>query len=185
MILILSLVRQLRLKNKLQQEELKSIAAEKNLIEQQHRHDAELNNAQKHIIEEKQRELTSAALQMANYQDSLNALIERCNLGEITKISEIKRELLQLARQKDYWKQFETRFNNLHPDFNSTLSNRFSKLTKNDIEFCSLLKLNLSNKEIASLLQISHESAITKKYRIKKKMEINDDAEFERLLMEI
>jgi len=48
-----------------------------------------------------------------------------------------------------------------------------------------LLKLNLSNKEIASLLQISHESVITKKYRIKKKMEINNDAEFEKLLLEI
>jgi len=34
-------------------------------------------------------------------------------------------------------------------------------------------------------LQISHESAITKKYRIKKKMEINDDEEFEKLLMEM
>jgi tetratricopeptide (TPR) repeat protein len=185
LILILSFIRQLRLKNRLQHEELKSIEAEKSLMEQQQRHDAELNNAQKEKIEEKKRELTSVALQMANTQDSLNMLIEKCNTGEITKISEIKRELVQLARQKDYWKQFETRFNRLHPDFSSTLSNKFSKLTKNDIEFCSLLKLNLSNKEIASLLQISHESAITKKYRIKKKMEINDDAEFERLLMEI
>lgn len=183
--LILSLVHQLRLKNKLQNEELKSIAAEKNLIEQKQRHDAELNNAQKEIIEEKQRELTSIALQMANYQDGLNTVIEKCSDGEFTKVSEVKTELLKLARQKDYWKQFETRFNSLHPEFNNILSNRFSKLTKNDIEFCSLLKLNLSNKEIASLLQISHESAITKKYRIKKKMEINDEAEFDKLLMEI
>ena len=88
-------------------------------------------------------------------------------------------------KQKDYWKQFEIRFNTLHPEFGNLLTSRFSKLTKNDVEFCSLLKLNLSNKEIASLLQISHESAITKKYRIKKKMGINDDAEFEKLLMEI
>jgi len=48
-----------------------------------------------------------------------------------------------------------------------------------------LFKLNLSNKEIASLLQISHESAITKKYRIKKKMEISDDTEFEKVLMSL
>lgn len=185
LILILSIVRQLRLTNKLQTEKLKSVEAEKNLIEQQHRHDVELNNAQKEIIDEKQRELTSMALQMANYQDSLNKLIEKCDNGDFSKISEIKRELLMLTRQKDYWKQFETRFNNLHPEFNNNLINRFSKLTKNDIEFCSLLKLNLTNKEIASLLQISHESAITKKYRIKKKMEITDDSEFDRLLMEM
>lgn len=184
-ILVLSLLRQLRLKNKLQKEELKLINTEKDMIEQQHRHEQELNNAQREIIEEKQRELTSIALQMANYQDSLNNLVEKCDDATFTKVAQVKKELQQLTRQKDYWKQFETRFNNLHPDFNNNLVNRFSKLTKNDIEFCSLLKLNLSNKEIASLLQISHESAITKKYRIKKKMEITDDAEFDKLLMEI
>jgi DNA-binding CsgD family transcriptional regulator len=47
------------------------------------------------------------------------------------------------------------------------------------------LKLNLSNKEISSLLQISYESTLTKKYRIKKKMQIQDDEEFEKLLAAI
>ena len=184
-IMILSLLRSARLRNKLQREAIKTVEAENNLIKQQREHEQELLNAQKELVNEKQRELTSKALQMANYQDSLNEIIEKCNNAQYSKISEVKKDLHLLLKHKDYWKQFETRFNNLHPEFNSTLSSRFSKLTKNDIEFCSLLKLNLSNKEIASLLQISHESAITKKYRIKKKMEINDDAEFEKLIMEL
>lgn len=121
---------------------------------------------------------------MANYQDSINTILGKCKTDEIN-IAELKKELQQLLKQKDYWKQFETRFNSLHPEFEKTLSSKFPKLTKNDIEFCSLLKLNLTNKEIASLLQISHESTITKKYRIKKKMEINDDTEFEKLLLAI
>ncbi|WP_413604871.1 helix-turn-helix transcriptional regulator [Flavobacterium rakeshii] len=45
--------------------------------------------------------------------------------------------------------------------------------------------MNLTNKEIASLLQISHESVITKKYRIKKKMNIQEDVDFEKVIMEI
>lgn len=184
-ILILLFLRSYWLKNRLQKEELKSIEIEKDLIQKQHEHEQELNHTQKEIIEEKQRELTSAALRMANYQDSINGIIEKCNASQFIRVNDVKKELQHLMKQKDYWKQFETRFNNLHPEFGNTLTNKFSKLTKNDIEFCSLLKLNLSNKEIASLLQISHESAITKKYRIKKKMEINDDAEFEKLLMEI
>lgn len=173
------------LKNRLQEEELKSIETEKNLIQQQHEHEQELTNTQKEIIDEKQRELTSTALRMANYQDSINEIIEKCNTNVNLNVNDIKKDLQLLMKQKDYWKQFETRFNTLHPEFGNLLTSRFSKLTKNDVEFCSLLKLNLSNKEIASLLQISHESVITKKYRIKKKMEINDDAEFEKLLMEI
>ncbi len=183
-IMILAFLRSYWLKTKLQKELLKGAEAENMLIKQQHRYEQELTNAQKEIIEEKQRELTSTTLQMANYQDSINTILEKCKNEEIS-ITVLKKELQQLLKQKDYWKQFETRFNSLHPEFEKTLSNKFSKLTKNDIEFCSLLKLNLTNKEIASLLQISHESAITKKYRIKKKMEINDDTEFEKLLLEI
>jgi len=181
--LILLMLRSLRLKNLLQKEKLKAVATEKNLIQQQHLHEQELTNTQKQIIEEKQRELTSTALRMANYQDSINEIIDKFENDGFNKVSEVKKELQHLVKQKDYWKQFEARFNNLHPEFSNVLTNKYSNLTKNDIEFCSLLKLNLSNKEIASLLQISHESAITKKYRIKKKMEIKDDAEFEKVLM--
>lgn len=184
-VLILLFLRGYWLKNRLQKEELKSIETEKNIIQQQHQHEQELTNSQKEIIEEKQRELTSTALRMANYQDNISDIIEKCNNNAGLNINDVKKELQLLMKQKDYWKQFETRFNTLHPEFGNILTSRFSKLTKNDIEFCSLLKLNLSNKEIASLLQISHESAITKKYRIKKKMEIQDDDEFEKLIMEI
>ncbi|MFP9100143.1 tetratricopeptide repeat protein [Flavobacterium sp. RHBU_24] len=184
-ITVLLALRSFRLKNRLQNEELKTLAAEKNMIQQQHQHEQELINAQRETIDEKQRELASTALRMASFQDGVTQIIEKCSSGEINKIADMKKELQLLAKQEDYWKQFETRFNNVHPEFGTSLQMRFSKLTKNDVEFCSLLKLNLSNKEIASLLQISHESAITKKYRIKKKMEINDDEEFERLLMEM
>jgi DNA-binding CsgD family transcriptional regulator len=184
-VLILLFLRGYWLKNRLQKEELKSIETEKNIIQQQHLHEQELTNSQKEIIEEKQRELTSTALRMANYQDNISDIIEKCNNNTGLNVNDVKKELQLLMKQKDYWKQFETRFNTLHPEFGNILTGKFPKLTKNDIEFCSLLKLNLSNKEIASLLQISHESAITKKYRIKKKMEIQDDEEFEKLIMEI
>lgn len=170
---------------KLQKIKLKTLEAEKSMIQQQHLHEQELTNAQRDTIDENQRELTSTALRMANLQDNLNQLIDKCNNGEISRVTDLKKELQLLAKQEDYWKQFETRFKHVHPEFSNSLHNKFSKLTKNDIEFCSLLKLNLSNKEIASLLQISHESVITKKYRIKKKMEIQDDDQFERLIAEM
>lgn len=184
-VVILLFLRGYWLRAKLQKEEIRSVESEKNMIKQQHKYEQELTNAQKEVIEEKQRELTSSALRMANYQDGINQVIDKCESNIYNKVSDVKKDLQGIVKQKDYWKQFETRFNTLHPEFSNTLTHRFDKLTKNDIEFCSLLKLNLSNKEIASLLQISHESAITKKYRIKKKMDINDDADFEKLLMEI
>lgn len=182
-IIILMLLRSYWLKNRLQKEALKSIEAEKNLIKLQHLYQQEFADTQRQTIEDKQKELASSALRIASYQENINEIIEKCDTS--LKVDDIKKELKSLIQQRDYWEQFEARFNNLHPKFESTLVNRFSKLTKNDVEFCTLLKLNLSNKEIASLLQISHESTITKKYRIKKKMELNDDFEFEQILREI
>jgi len=48
-------------------------------------------------------------------------------------------------------------------------------LTKKDIDFLILIKLNLSNKEIATLISISYESVISKRYLIRKKMNFTSD----------
>ncbi|MXN92786.1 hypothetical protein GR160_16275 [Flavobacterium sp. Sd200] len=184
-ILILLYLRSYRLRNHLQKEKLKNAETDKAFIEQQRIHQYELLTSQKNTIEEKQREATSIALQLANYYDHLNELIEKCNTTGYTTANDIKKELQQLVKQKDYWKQFEARFNDLNPEFAGTLMNRYPRLTKNDLEFCSLLKLKLSYKEIASLLQISHESVITKKYRVRKKMELKDEVELEKMLDEM
>lgn len=176
------LLRSHRLKSRLRAEALKAAETERSAWKQHHDHEKDITSTQQYLIGEKQRELASSALKMAGYQDSLRQIAEKCDSGAIREMKELKAELRTLLRQNEYWKQFEARFNSLHPDFAESLAVRFPALTKNDIEFCSLLKLNLSNKEIASLLQISHETAITKKYRIKKKLSLANDTEFENLL---
>lgn len=181
-VIVFLYLRSARLRGRLQKEQLIHLETDKALTAQQHLHEQQLIVSQKNTIEEKQREATSIALQLANYYDNLNKLIEKCNTPGYVTATDIKKELLQLVKQKDYWKQFEARFNDLNPEFATTLTQRYPRLTKNDIEFCSLLKLKLSYKEIASLLQISHESVITKKYRIRKKMDLTDETELEKIL---
>ncbi|MCW4470288.1 tetratricopeptide repeat protein [Flavobacterium sp. MFBS3-15] len=181
-VIILLFARSQWLRSRLHREQLKRADNERALLLKQHEHEKELTNAQKEIILEKERELASSALKMASYQGSLQQIVLHFDDGNIRTVAGARKELEGLMKQKDYLKQFETRFNALHPDFGQSLLLRYANLTRNDIEFCSLLKLNLSNKEIAQLLQISPESATTKKYRIKKKMGIPDDAEFEKTL---
>ncbi|MBV1888269.1 MAG: LuxR C-terminal-related transcriptional regulator, partial [Urechidicola sp.] len=45
-------------------------------------------------------------------------------------------------------------------------------LTPNDLKSCAFLKLNLSSKEIAQLLNISPKSVEVKRYRLRKKLEL-------------
>lgn len=184
-ILILFMLRSYWLKARLQKEELKSVETQKIYLEQQNALEQELSNSQKQMIDEKQREATSMALQMANYYDSLHSVIEKLDSNTLTKPGDVKKELQLLTQKKNYWKEFEIRFKNANPDFANKLSENYPMLTRNDIQFCTLLKLNLSYKEIASLLQISYESAVTKKYRIKKKMGIIEDEDFEKLMISI
>ena len=66
---------------------------------------------------------------------------------------------------------------------NTMLSNRYifikkikslhPELTPNDLRLCAYLRLNLPSKEIAPLLNISHRSVEVKRYRLRKKMNLD------------
>ncbi len=180
-----SISRAFWLKHKLQKAKLREAEAEKNNLLERNAFKNKITESQKQIIQLREQELTSMTLQLANMQDQISSIIENDSIGTDSQSATVKSSLQQLIKQKDYWKEFSIKFGQIHPDFKNKLQEQFPILTKNDINFCSLLKLNLSNKEIATLLQISHESVITKKYRIKKKMEIQEDNEFERIISEI
>lgn len=88
--------------------------------------------------------------------------------------SETSKEVLD-----SHWKKFIERFNLMNPEFSEKLKLKFPKLTKSDIELCSLLKLNLSNKEIAQILNIEYRSVIVKKQRLKKKLNLDSNSDLE------
>ena len=71
----------------------------------------------------------------------------------------------------DDWKLFEEAFNNADKDFLKNLKQKHPELTSNDLRLCTYLRLNLSSKEIAPLLNISSRSVEVKRYRLRKKME--------------
>jgi DNA-binding CsgD family transcriptional regulator len=131
------------------------------------------------IIISKERELTALTMQLANMQDTIGALIDKFTLdlkdSKDSKIYVLSKEIRSVLSQKDYWNEFMIKFTQIHPNFNSNIKALYPALTSKDISFCSLIKLNLSNKEIANLLQVSHESVITKKYLLKKKLALTAD----------
>ncbi|WP_306567088.1 tetratricopeptide repeat protein [Flavobacterium lindanitolerans] len=173
------------LKHKLEKAKLREAEIEKMNLLERNAYKKRITEDQQQIIQLREQELTSITLQLANLQDQISSIIENESSGTDSKSNSVKSSLQQIIKQKDYWKEFSIKFGQIHPNFNDKLQERFPVLTKNDINFCSLLKLNLSNKEIATLLQISHESVITKKYRIKKKINIQDDNEFQKIISEI
>ncbi|MCE2612418.1 LuxR C-terminal-related transcriptional regulator [Flavobacteriaceae bacterium D16] len=78
-------------------------------------------------------------------------------------------------KQNDDWELFQEAFNNADREFLGKLEKAHPNLTPNDIRLCSYLRLNLSSKEIAKLLHISPRSVEIKRYRLRKKMDLDHD----------
>lgn len=90
--------------------------------------------------------------------------VENINLQEKYK------HLIDLVKSKD--ESFMFAFENIFPQFSSKLLNINPDLQQSEIEFCALLKLKLTTKEIAQYTFIETRTVQNKKYRLRKKLEI-------------
>lgn len=134
----------------------------------------------------KELELTGLTMQLANIQDSIIKLVDTSiqdqkDTPDIS-IQLLAKDIRALLSHKDYWAEFMIKFTQIHPNFNANIKIKYPVLTSKDISFCSLIKLNLSNKEIANLLQVSHESVITKKYLLKKKLALTSEQDLYQII---
>jgi Sigma-70, region 4. len=64
----------------------------------------------------------------------------------------------------------------VHDDFFKRLLLTYPQLTPGDLRLAAYLKLNLSSKEIAPLLNISVRGVENKRYRLRKKLGLPEEA---------
>lgn len=103
-------------------------------------------------------------------------------LDENRENSVIKQKVVRLTsqinnnieRDKDF-ELFQSNFNLLHKDFFRLLEEKYPGLSRNDKILCAYLKMNLSSKEIAPLLNISVRGVEVNRYRLRKKMNLERD----------
>lgn len=69
----------------------------------------------------------------------------------------------------------EKEFNILHNNFTHRLRKQYPALSNSEIMLCSYIKMNLSTKEIAPLMNISVRGVETLRYRLRKKLELGHD----------
>lgn len=81
-------------------------------------------------------------------------------------------DIIELAQNND--QSFLIKFLDLFPTFNQSLLNISNQLTPTDLEYCALIKLNFGTKQIATFKKTSLSSVESRKYRIRKKLNINN-----------
>ena len=81
------------------------------------------------------------------------------------------------------WKLFLIQFEQNHADFFKRLKHEYGELTPNDLKLCACLKLNLSSKDIASLLSISLRGVENSRYRLRKKLNLSPEQNLNEFFM--
>ena len=137
-------------------------------------------------IENKNRELGISTMSLIKKNEFLNSIKkelqnspENKNLKSVIKI--IDRNL----NNSDDWSLFEEAFNNADKDFLKKIKSEHPSLTSNDLRLCAYLRLNLSSKEIAPLLNISPRSVEVKRYRLRKKMDLKHESSLSDYILEM
>jgi phosphate/sulfate permease/DNA-binding CsgD family transcriptional regulator len=89
------------------------------------------------------------------------------NKEELMRLKSLIIDNLSLDKDRE---RFNIYVNELNRDFYFRLLSRYPTLTENEQRLCSLVRLNLSSKEMASILNISTKSVEVNRHRLRKKM---------------
>ncbi|SMO51228.1 helix-turn-helix and ligand-binding sensor domain-containing protein [Gracilimonas mengyeensis] len=81
------------------------------------------------------------------------------------------------------WEIFEQLYNEAHGDFFKRLKETYPQLTPSDLRLCAYLRMNLSSKEIAPLLNISVRGVEERRYRLRKRLDLSTDTNLTELIM--
>ena len=130
-------------------------------------------------LRDRDRELTTFTLNLAQRSESItNLKLELDTLrrkaprdlrGEIGKLS---RRVANIADGAQEWENFQRYFDAAHPDLIKRLKTTYPDLTQNEFRLISLLRLNLTTKEMGSILGISPDSVKTARYRLRRKLDL-------------
>lgn len=91
------------------------------------------------------------------------------------KLSENYEHIIQLAREKKV--DFFPKFQDAYPELCKELLKINPNLSKSDLAFCALIWFGFSSKEIAQCVSMEHRSVQTKKYRIRKKLNLESETD--------
>jgi hypothetical protein len=82
----------------------------------------------------------------------------------------IKQKVEQYKRENGSWRVFESYFNGIYDGFLDRLRVQYPNLTNNDLKICAYIRLGMTTKEIANLVNIEVSSVETARYRLRKNM---------------
>ncbi|TCD02447.1 triple tyrosine motif-containing protein [Pedobacter psychroterrae] len=123
--------------------------------------------------------LQKLSQEMLKLKDSNGKLLGEDQLRKIQKVID------EGMNDERDWNLFESSFNEAHESFFKKLKANHPDLVPNDLKLCAYLHMNMSSKEMASLLNISLRGVEIRRYRLRKKLDVPHDKNLVEFLMEL
>lgn len=148
------------------------------LLTEMHHKNMELANSTMNIIQ-KNKFLTHLKTEILNLYSKPTAKAVQHDIKSIVR--KIDRDI----ENEKHWQVFDKYFDEVHQDFINRLKEKHADLTPKDIRMCSYLKMNISSKEIAPLMNISIRGVEISRYRLRKKLNLDRNTNLTEYFMNI
>lgn len=177
-------------KIKLNEEELKH---RKQILELEMEAESKLRHQEyeKHTLEmevqSKASEVAGKSLSIAKHSEmieSIQEVLDSEGTNDQLK-SRIRKIIKTNTISKNEWQSFEKNLIKSHEEFVDRLSKKYPALTPKDIKLSIYLKMNLSSKEIAPLMNISFRGVELHRYRLRKKLGIPQEESLSKFMISI
>lgn len=138
-----------------------------------------------HDIKHKSQELSSATMNVMRKNEILIDISNQLSKiqesddktsfsgNTIKQLNKIQSLIKENISHDDDWQKFARNFDVVYENYLKRLVEKFPQLNVNDQRLCAYLKMGLSSKEIAPLLNMSYRSVEMSRYRLRKKMELS------------
>ncbi len=140
-------------------------------------------------LEFKKKELTTHALNIARKNEVLETVKQKAASLKLESNNSGYTDLIRTINfdQQDdrNWENFSQYFEQVHKDFSANIKKKYPEITSNELRLLALLKMNLSSKEIASILNISAEGIKKARYRLRKKLDLSTEDSLQDLVLSL
>jgi DNA-binding CsgD family transcriptional regulator len=135
-------------------------------------------------------QLTSITMQLVknkefiqNVQNKISTTID--NGGSLRELKRIIKTIDKELSDEDYWEKFAYHFDQVHSNYLEKLSNKNIKLSPREIKLAAFLRMNMSSKEIAKILNITTRGVELARYRLRKKLNLPREQNLVEYLIEL
>jgi len=148
----------------------------------------------KEILEEdvilKSKELANYTMLLVRKRELLITMQEKLNdLRSLVRndqgrqgVQELQKMITFNLQSEEHLKVFEANFERVHHEFFKQLKRAFPDLNNKELQLCAFIKMNLTNKEIASILNLSVRGVESQRYRLRKRLAMSQEEDMSSFL---